>query len=336
MFLRCVSTLVVVLAASTLAAQRPTGGQAGASPAWAVKELRAGIIGTDTSHVPQFAKIFASHPEWKIRIVAAFKGGSPDFPLSATRIDGFAKTIQDEHKVRMVDSIEALLKEVDVVFLTSVDGRPHLAQVTPVLEARKRVFIDKPLAASLSDVLKIVALSKKTGTPFFSASSVRFHPDLAAMKKPASAKGATVRATYLLNKVPFHPDLYYYGIHGVEALFEVMGRGCVSVTRKMEEEADVTTCTWKDGRTGVYHGLAKADPSLPLMTVSGPGGTTSTKGTGGSEELAEAIAEFFHTGKSPVDAAETIEVFEFMDAAQASKEKNGAAVTLDTVRQAVK
>src|SRR5687767_15025465 len=163
--------MVGSVVAAPLSSARQTPAQ---SPGWAVKELRAGIIGTDTSHVPQFVKTFHSHPEWKIRIVAAFKGGSPDLPLSANRLEGFAKTIQAAG-VEIVDSIEALLPKVDVVLLTSVDGRPHLAQVTPVFKAGKRVFIDKPLAASLEDARKIVALSKATGTPFFSASSVRFH-----------------------------------------------------------------------------------------------------------------------------------------------------------------
>ena len=126
------------------------------SPAWATKPLRAGIIGTDTSHVPAFTKAFRDHPEWKITVVAAYKGGSPDLPVSANRLEGFAKTIQEQYGVELVDSIEALLAKVDVVLLESVDGRPHLAQVTPVLKARKPVFIDKPLAASLEDARKII------------------------------------------------------------------------------------------------------------------------------------------------------------------------------------
>src|SRR5688572_18404799 len=138
-----------------------------ASPSWATKPLRAGIIGTDTSHVPAFTKAFRDHPEWKITVVAAYKGGSPDFPVSANRVEGFAKTIQSDYGVELVDSIEALLAKVDVVLLESVDGRPHLAQVTPVLRARKPVFIDKPLAASLEDARKIIDLAKSTGTPMF-------------------------------------------------------------------------------------------------------------------------------------------------------------------------
>jgi hypothetical protein len=308
--------------------------QGAVAPPWATKELRAGIIGTDTSHVPQFTKILSSHPEWKVKVVAAFKGGSPDLPLSATRVDKFAATIQQEHGVELVDSIDALLAKVDVVLLTSVDGRPHLAQVTPVLKSGKRVFIDKPLAASLEDARRIVALSKETGTAFFSASSVRFHPDIPQIRKNTSiGKVRKVQANYLLNKIEFHPDLFYYGIHGVEALYAVMGTGCVRLSRKIEGDADITSCEWNDGRTGVYHGLPKADAAQPLISAQGEQGLASTSGTVGSEPLVLAIAEFFHTGRPPVDVAETLEVFEFMTAAELSKQRNGAVVALADLRR---
>ena len=323
--------LAFVSAALVESTQGPTSS---ASPAWATKELRAGIIGTDTSHVPQFTKIFNSHPEWKIKVVAAFKGGSPDLPTSANRLEGFAKTIKEEYGVELVDSIDALLPKIDVVLLESVDGRPHLAQATPVLKAGKRVFIDKPLAASLEDARRIVDLSKQTGTPFFSSSSSRFHPDLARMRSnPEVGKVTNVKATYVLNTIAFHPDLFYYGIHGVEALYAVMGRGCVSLTRTVAADADVSTCKWSDGRTGVYHGLPKADPKQPMITVTGQSGTAATSGSGGYEGLVLAIAEFFHTGRAPVDPSETIEIFEFMTAAQLSKERNGAEVRLAELRK---
>jgi hypothetical protein len=302
------------------------------SPAWAVKELRAGIIGTDTSHVPQFVKILHAHPEWKVKVVAAFKGGSPDLPLSATRLEGFAKTIQADG-VEIVDSIDTLLSKVDVVLLTSVDGRPHLAQVAPVFKAGKRVFIDKPLAASLDDVRRIVALSAQTRTPFFSASSVRFHRDIPGLRDAPRGSMQTVEATYLLQPLEFHPDLFYYGIHGVEALYAVMGTGCTSLSRRKEGEVDVTTCTWRDGRVGRFRGLPKADSTQPLIRMTGPTGTVETKGTADNEGIVAAIAEFFHTGRPPVDVSQTVEVFEFMTAAQLSKERGGAEVKLAELRK---
>ena len=303
------------------------------SPRWATRDLRAGIIGTDTSHVPQFTAEFESHPEWRIKVVAAFKGGSPDLPTSANRVEGFAKTIQEKHGVEIVDSIEALLTKVDVVLLESVDGRPHLAQATPVLKARKRVFIDKPLAASLDDVRRIVQLSKETGTPFFSASSSRFHPDVPRLRdNPGVGKVTKVQSSSPFNLLAFHPDLFFYGIHGVEGLYAVMGRGCVSVSRTLEGNADITTGKWKDGRVGVYYGPLKGEKPHPTR-VTGDKGTTEASGSGGSDGLVHAIAEFFQTGRPPVDPAETIEVFEFMTAAQLSKERNGAEVPLAELRK---
>jgi predicted dehydrogenase len=306
----------------------------GARTAWATKDLRAGIIGTDTSHVPAFTAAFEAHPEWRLKVVAAFKGGSPDIPISANRLEGFARTIHDKNGVEIVDTIDALLAKVDVVLLESVDGRPHLAQITPVLKAGKRVFVDKPLAASLDDARRIIELSKQTGTPFFSTSSARFHSDIPRLRdSPGVGKVTKVQSTYAVSPLPFHPDLFYYGIHGIEALYAVMGTGCVSLSRKIEGDADVTTATWKDGRVGVFHGLLKGGEKLPMLRVWGEKGTVESSPSQGYEALVLEIAEFFHTGRSPVPQAQTIEIFEFMTAAQLSKDRGGAQVTLAELRK---
>ena len=318
--------LVLALAAASAAS-------AAEPPAWATKDLRAGIIGTDTSHVPAFTGQFRSHPDWRIKVVAAFKAGSPDLPTSANRVEGFAKTIHDKYGVELVGSIEELLGKVDVVLLESVDGRPHLAQATPVLKAGKRLFIDKPLAASLEDARRIVELSKETGTPFFSSSSARFHPDIPRLRdNPRVGKVTKVQGSSPFNKLEFHPDLYFYGVHGVEALYAVMGPGCVSVSRKTDPSADVTTGKWKDGRVGVYHGVLKSK-GPPMIQVWGTEGTTESAGPDAYDGLVRAIAEFFHTGRAPVDPAVTVEIFEFMTAAQLSKERGGAEVPLEELRR---
>jgi predicted dehydrogenase len=326
--------LAIVSGAAWSDARTPVQGSPPQSPAWATRDLRAGIIGTDTSHVPEFTATFQSHPEWRIKVVAAYKGGSPDLPISANRLEGFAKTIQEKHGVEIVDSIDALLTKVDVLLLESVDGRPHLAQVTPVLKAGKRVFIDKPLAGNLDDARAIVRLSTETRTPFFSSSSYRFHPDIPRLRdNPGVGKVTTVQASSPFNVMEHHPDLYYYGIHGVEALYAVMGRGCVSVSRKSDGKADVTTGKWQDGRIGVYYGPLKSTDKQPIVRIQGDTGVAETSPSTPYDALAIEIAQFFHTGRSPVDSAETIEIFEFMSAAQSSKERGGAEVPLTDLRK---
>lgn len=300
---------------------------------WATRDLRAGIIGTDTSHVTAFTTTFQEHPEWRIRVVAAYKGGSPDVRLSATRVEGFAKTIQEKNGVEIVGSIDALLSKVDVVLLESVDARTHLAQITPVLRAHKAVFVDKPLAASVEDGRRIAGIAKETGTPLFSTSSYRYHPDVERLRRDAGVgKVVRVETSSPLNPLEHHPDLYYYGVHGVEALYAVLGTGCVSVSRHVEGPADVTEGRWRDGRIGIFRGMVDhAAPAPPVLRVVGEQGTAESTGTGGYDPLVLEIAKFFQTGQPPVDPAETLEVLAFMSAAQISKERGGASVVLDEV-----
>src|SRR6185503_1802433 len=228
----------------------------GAEPAAA--PLRIGLIGLDTSHVVQFTSILndPAHPDHVpgARVVAAFKGGSPDVEASATRIERFTGEVTGQG-VELVDSIEALCAKVDAVMLTSVDGRQHLAQVRPVFAAHKRVFIDKPLAGSLRDAQEIARLSRASGTPFFSASSLRFQPELLALRDSPALGGIVGASAH--GPSPIHayvPDLFWYGIHAVEMLYTLMGPGVETVTRVNTADTDVVVGRWKDGRVGTMRG----------------------------------------------------------------------------------
>ena len=140
--------------------------------------IKLGIIGLDTSHVIAFTKAF-NDPSDKdyvpgFRVVAAYKGGSPDVEESRKRVDKFTEELRDQWKVEIVDDIPTLCSKVDAVLLESVDGRPHLEQVKPIFAAHKPVFIDKPLASSYKDAKEIFELGKASGVPWFTASSLRF------------------------------------------------------------------------------------------------------------------------------------------------------------------
>ena len=317
---------IVLLALCSVSLSAPT-------PDWATSDLRAGIIGTDTSHVPAFTKLLHRHPEWRIRVVAAFKGGSPDLHSSASRVEKYAKQLQDQHDVEIVESIEALLAKVDVVLLESVDGRPHLAQARPVLAAGKRVFIDKPFTATLEDAREIVRLSKQTGTPFFSCSCSRFMAEVQRICRDAGVGKITkVQGSSPISFCKGHLDLAWYGIHGLEALYAVMGPGCVSVSRSTDANHDITTGTWQDGRIGTLRGVKKGNYK-PIVKVWGTAGEAETKGGFNYTGLVQVMAKFFHTGEMPIDPTETVEMFEFMAAAQLSKERGGAEVRLEEVRK---
>jgi hypothetical protein len=106
----------------------------------------------------------------------------------------------------------------------------------------------------------------------------------------------------------------------------------MSVSRKTEGGADITTGRWKDGRVGIYYGPPKNEKQ-PVIRIWGTEGTTESAGSEGYDGLVQAIAQFFQTGRPPVDPAETIELFEFMTAAQRSKDRGGVEVPLAELRK---
>ncbi len=296
--------------------------------------IRLGIIGLDTSHVKAFTEAIngpKAKPELQgMRVVAAFPGGSADLPTSIDRVPGFTEDVK-KLGVEIVDSIDVLLTKVDAVLLESVDGRPHLAQARPVIKAGKPLFIDKPAAASLADAIEIFRLAGEANVPCFSSSSLRFSPGIIAMRddpKIGEVLGCVAYSPCSLES--HHPDLFWYGIHGVEMLYTIMGPGCVSVSRTHTADTDVVTGVWQDGRVGTFRGLRGGKPGYGAV-VFGSKGNGPSGSYGGYEPLLVEIGKFLLTRKPPVAAAETLEILAFMEAADESKRQNGAAVTLESV-----
>jgi predicted dehydrogenase len=296
--------------------------------------LRAGIIGLDTSHVPAFTKLFndpkATGDLAGIKVVAAFPGGSQDIASSRDRVAGYTKELKDMG-VEIVDTIPALLEKVDVVLLESVDGRPHLEQVRPVFAAGKPVYIDKPLAGSLADAIAIDLLAKKHNAVWFSASSLRYCTNIPTMRtneQVGQVTGCDARSPCSIE--PTHPDLFWYGIHGVEILYTIMGPGCESVTRAQTDTTELVTGVWKDGRVGTFRGIKKGKADYGAM-VYGTKGNIASGGYDSYKGLVQQIGLFFKTRKPPVNADETLEIMAFMEAADESKRQGGAPVKLETV-----
>lgn len=300
------------------------------------KVIRVGMIGLDTSHVISFTKMI-NDPNAKgdladIRIVAAFPGGSPTFPLSRDRVEGFTDQVR-KMDIEIVDSIPDLMKKVDVVMLESVDGSQHLEQVKQVFEAGKPVFIDKPFTASLTDAVAIVKLSQKHGVPFFSCSSKRYSRDLIPLmdeKTMGKIEGCDVYGTS--KTVPNHPDLFWYGIHGNEMLFTIMGPGCVSVTARQTPAFEQVTGVWKDGRVGTFRGIRDKGGRTGFGATAFGTKRTMHHSVGGDKDgLMWEIARFFKTGKPPISPADTVEIIAFMKAGEESKRRGGVPVTIDSV-----
>jgi predicted dehydrogenase len=292
---------------------------------------RIGIIGLDTSHGVSFAKALNSPAAdyGGYKIVAAYPYGSKEIKSSFERIAGY---IEDVKKVgvEIVGSVEELLNKVDVVMLETNDGRLRPAQALQVIKAGKPFFMDKPAAVSVKDLVTIFNAAKKANVPVFTSSALRFTPGAQEVVNGKIGKvlGADAYSPATLEST--HPDLYWYGIHGVETIFTVMGSGCKEVVRLGNEGTDVVVGTWNDGRIATLRGT-RTGKHLYGGTAFGENGTALIGDYAGYNPLLLKIIEFFKTGVAPVKPEETLEIYAFMEAADLSKKNNGAPVTLASV-----
>ncbi|MFD0713772.1 Gfo/Idh/MocA family protein [Paenibacillus sp. GCM10027626] len=289
--------------------------------------LKIGMIGLDTSHCELFAELLnkPDHPFHVPggRVTIAYPGGSDDFELSYSRVGMYTNQLRDEFAVQIVDSMERVAEEADALLLTSVDGRVHLEQFARIAPYRKPVFVDKPFAVSTKEARAIVDIAAEWQVPMFSCSSLRYAEPLVNILRETES-GAIIGADCYgpMPVVPTQPPLFWYGIHTVETLYVIMGKGCVSVTVRMNEDHEVIVGVWRDGRIGTARGNRKGSRAFGGM-IHREKAThfvdTYASPKPSSAGLLEAAMQMFRTGRQPIDADEMIEIVRFLEAANESR-----------------
>ncbi|MFT3702108.1 MAG: Gfo/Idh/MocA family oxidoreductase [Agriterribacter sp.] len=292
---------------------------------------RIGIIGLDTSHSTEFVKALNNPNADALflgyKVVAAYPYGSRSIKSSMDRIPAYTEEVK-KAGVEIVDSIDKLLNTTDVILLETNDGNPHLEQALQVIKAGKTVFIDKPVAASLKDVITIYKTAKQANVPLFSSSSLRYTTitqQIAAGKTIGRVLGADSYSPCEFE--PSHPDFFWYGIHGIEQLYTVMGKGCVSVSRTEVGKSHVVTGIWDGDRIGTFRGLQQGKAGYG-GTAFGETGITALGGYDGYNMLLQQVINFFEKGIAPIAAEETIEIYAFMEAADESKRQGGKSISI--------
>jgi predicted dehydrogenase len=294
---------------------------------------RVGIIGLDTSHSVAFTQALnnpSAGPEFGgYKVTAAYPKGSNDIKSSVDRIPGYTEDVK-KLGVEITGSIEDLLSKTDVILLETNDGRLHFDQALKVMKAGKRMFIDKPIAASLSDAIAIFRAAEFYKVPVFSSSSLRYIQGASEITDGSLGKvlGADTYSPATLEKT--HPDLFWYGVHGVETLYTIMGTGCSSVSGTFTEGTDQVTGLWADDRIGTFRGIRKGRADYGGTVFCEKGIAFLGKYNGYNPLLLE-IVKFFQTGVSPVKQNETIEIFTFMAAAFESKKRKGSQIMLEKI-----
>ncbi len=299
------------------------------------------MIGLDTSHVTAFTEILhdsqAEHHVPGARVVAAFPGGSPDFPLSWSRVVNYTNELRDRFGVPILESVEAVAAAADLVMITSLDGRVHLAQFQQILPYQRPTFVDKPLAISVSETQQILQLARDAQIPVMSCSAMRYADPLVKILQTNSHHIQGCDVVGLLTEEPTQRDLFFYGIHSMEIVVTVMGVGCQEVRAVRTNDADLITIVYGDGRLASIRGIRHGDSRFwitlhregtdPVFLDLDRDYSARPRYVG----LLNAILRSLPKGRSDVSEAEMLEVMKMLEAAVTSRNDGGRSVYLTEI-----
>lgn len=284
--------------------------------------MKLGMIGLDTSHVEIFTRLLHENAnEYQFgnaRVTIGCPCPSLDLDLSRTRVEGYTSTLKESYNVKITDSIQEVAMSADAILITAVDGRKHLELFKQVAPFGKPVFIDKPIALSLSDAMEIYTLSKKYNAPIMSSSSLRYSDSVTTFLHKVPEKPTGV---YLNGPLPFiekMPYYFWYGIHMIELLFTIMGPNYKALKVQGNQGFDVISTEWQDGRFGVirgdhnWHGNFEAFLHYENETVHLP---IYKDKKPYYASLLENVITFFETGICRIPEEDTLAIVRFIEEA---------------------
>jgi hypothetical protein len=124
------------------------------------------------------------------------------------------------------------------------------------------------------------------------------------------------------------------GSHRIRERFNGFDTGrCRTVVCSYTPDTHVVTGVWSDGRVGTVRGIRNAKDEYALL-VFGTKGTAEHRERSSYSAMLVEVVKFFRTGVTPVDPAESIEILAFMEAADESKRRGGAPVSIAEVMKA--
>ncbi len=291
--------------------------------------MRLGVIGCDSSHLPEFSKrVNQLHQKRRtpVKVTGFWTDGRHDLPEESVEK---WKLQTKAYGVAQVDSLDQLLDQCDGVMVLSVNGQRHLEHALPALQRGLPTYIDKPLTCDLAQAKKLLAASQRYGARCYSASSLRFALEVEQLERAGLGRLLTVEAVGPGELNPAMPGLFYYGVHTVEMVDALWGPGVNRVRCVRTAERDLVDLQYHDGRVAHLR-MERAGSYTFAATVHGEKGLAQFKVDFGPvyDRLIAGLVRFFEGGPEPVTLERIVENVAVMAAGNRSMEQNGTWVSL--------
>ena len=250
--------------------------------------IRIGLVDVDTSHAKSFAGRLIKMGDFRIEAV---------YDAGDVRTDDEVGAFCKEFDCARCDSVEALADRVDAAMVLSADWNVHLDRARPLLEAGRPLFVDKPLAGSVSELQAFVELVERTGTPFLAGSGWRLNAPI----RRAHDQFKDARIGEVL--VMMHRGVAYYGIHAIAMMLGLLGPGVESVETIASAETGCTVrFTHARGASGhLLLGLPQGCFMYGMdFTVNGAWEGVRFDGDAIHDGVCDNFAAMVRTGQSPL------------------------------------
>lgn len=181
------------------------------------------FLGADSTHTEAFGQII-NGPKSKFSSIAkVISIWGKDFLQAQEK----GKLIGVE---RVCDSIEGALEGIDLAMVIGRFGCDHFLPASISLSRSIPTFVDKPYTVSLDEAIALSEMAARQNTLLASSSPLRFCKEMVIAKDliSRSSKKGFVTVSIPLNCVDLGSDprldsAFFYGIHGVEILLELIG-----------------------------------------------------------------------------------------------------------------
>jgi predicted dehydrogenase len=229
---------------------------------------------------------------------------------------------------RVAETPEACAENVDAVLIVDDGSGAQWNYARHPLRQGVPVFCDKPLAMTAREANAVARLVRETRTPFMSASSLRFVPDILKLRQELPQLGRVHLASAACGN-----ELVYYGIHALSMIYAVLGRGAVSAINVGQPGRNLVRIRFAEGRdvmlTVANREWMRAGYQISLYGEKGWRTVTPVL-TNLYAYLLEEFLGFLKTGREPVPVEEEVELIAALEAGKRSLEL-GREVTVAEV-----
>ena len=255
--------------------------------------INIGIVGAENSHTVAIARILNTQKKVPgFRLVAVW-GESRRAAIDASE--------RGEIPIIVKDPAD-MIGQVDAAIVDHRHARFHLPAVTPLLEAKLPLFVDKPFCYRLNEGKAFLARAKRLRVPVTSFSVLPKQKAFAEHLKQVKKLGAirSVVSTGPCDIKSQHGGIFFYGIHQVDMVVRLLNHDVTHAEINRHKANHTATFYSDSGAISTLNLISEGRPAFHVSVIGEKGRVDTEIGYDADPYLTgtRAFCRMFKRGKT--------------------------------------